>query len=491
MTKPHQPWFIRTPTPPNPKKIHLIGIAGSAMGAFACMLDDAGFEVRGSDQNIYPPMSDTLASRKIPVMIGQKAEHLEWNPDWIIIGNVCRRDHPEVLAAQDKDLPYSSFPQALCDLFLESRFPIIIAGTHGKTTTTTLTAWLLSDFRSDTGFLVGGQGGNFEASYRIGQSKAPFVIEGDEYDTAFFDKGPKFLHYRPEVAVLNNVEFDHADIYDSIEEIEENFERLCDLITPGKTLWVNGDDQRALHCARKVTGTQIIYGFSEKCQWRAIDVVPNAQGCAFTLISDLHPDLKKGIRIQSPLAGRHNVWNTLVALGITLVHENVPLDHAIQSLSQFKGVEKRQQELGEEGGILVMDDYAHHPTAIKETILALKARYPQRRLWAIYEPKSNTARRNIHQNDYAEAFAVADAMCLTRPFKKQDRFSADERLDLDLLVADVKAQGVPARACLDIDTLVQELTNDTQTGDLLVFMSSSSFEGAPRRLLACLKDRFA
>ena len=489
MTKPDQPWFIRRPTPDDVQKIHLLGMAGSGMGAFACMLREAGFEVRGSDRAAYPPMSDILAAREIPLGLGWDPSHLDWGPDWVIVGNVCRRDNVEAVAAEERGIPTASFPQALSDLFLAQRRPIVIAGTHGKTTTTALCAWLLSatDTKETprTGFLVGGQGGNFEGPFRIGDAEGAFVIEGDEYDTAFFDKGPKFLHYRPEVALLNNVEFDHADIYDSIEEIEENFERLCDLITPGKSLWVNCDDARALRISERASGDVITYGFAEEAQWRALDVTPNERGCAFTLRT---PD---GVerRVQSPLAGRHNVWNTLAALGMAHVHFERELDVLFEALADFKGVQKRQEELGELDGVLIMDDYAHHPTAIYETLEALKARYPTRRLWALYEPKSNTARRNIHQSDYIDAFASAPRVRITRPFKKEDRFAPEERLDLNMVVEALSARGVDAAVALEIDDLIDELAREARAGDLIVFMSSSSFEGAQSRLLERLRAR--
>lgn len=491
MTKPHQPWFIRKPTPEKVQKIHILGLAGSGMGAFGCMLKEAGYEVRGSDRAAYPPMSDILAEREIPLSLGWDPSHLDWDPDWVIIGNVCRSDNPLVLAAEEKGLPSVSFPQAISDLFLAQRRPVVIAGTHGKTTTTTLTAWLLTatdhiiSSQEETGLLVGGQGGNFKGPFHIGSEGSPFVIEGDEYDTAFFDKGPKFLHYRPEVALLNNVEFDHADIYDSIEEIEENFERLCDLITEGKTLWVNRDDQRAMRCAQRVTGQVITYGFAPEASWRATHVNPHQAGCDFTL----HLPSGETFNVCSPLAGRHNVWNTIAALGMAHTHFQRPIPELLRALQSFRGVQKRQEELGEADGVLVMDDYAHHPTAIRETIDALIARYPERRLWAIYEPKSNTARRNIHQEEYASAFKAAPVVRLARPFKKEDHFSEDERLDLDQIISQLEAQGVDAKTAPEIDGLVSELIEIAQPGDLLVFMSSSSFEGAQRKVLEGLRAR--
>ena len=485
MTKAHQPLFIRKPFPSTVHKIHLIGIAGSGMGAFACMLKQAGYEVRGSDQNIYPPMSDTLAQEHIPVMLGWNADHLAWQPDLVIVGNVCRRDNAEAVAAEKLAIPFVSFPQALCDLFLHDRSPIVVAGTHGKTTTTSILSWLLySHDPQRTGMLVGGIGGNFNTPFLIGASGGAFVIEGDEYDTAFFDKGPKFLHYRPQVALLNNVEFDHADIYDDLEEIKENFDRLCVLMNEGKTLWVNQDDELALQCAQHATGTVITYGLHATAMWWASDIHVHTKGSSFTLNYEGHH-----YHVDSPLAGRHNIYNTVVALGIAHHNYGMPITAAITALQAFKGVQKRQEEIGEVDGVLVIDDYAHHPTAIYETILALKARYPQRRLWAIYEPKSNTARRNIHQVEYAKAFSVADVVRLARPFKKKNDFADDEKLNLEQLTQELSEQGINSQSCADIDELLQQLTQQVQAGDLLVFMSSSSFERAQYRILDLLQNR--
>jgi UDP-N-acetylmuramate: L-alanyl-gamma-D-glutamyl-meso-diaminopimelate ligase len=453
------------------------------MGAFACMLKEAGFEVRGSDQNIYPPMSTTLLAQNIPFYDGWHQSNLDWGPDWVIVGNVCRRDHIEVLCAQERNIPYASFPQALHDLFLVNHAPIVVSGTHGKTTTTSLIAWLLADNQKDPGLLVGGITQNFDKPYLLGKG-IPFVVEGDEYDTAFFDKGPKFLHYAPKTALINNIEFDHADIYDSLEEIVENFERLASLMTAGTHLWVNGDDPLALSCAKKATGTIHTYGFGDDNEWQALEIEPNAFGCQFRLKCPLSTEL---ISIQSPLAGKHNVYNTLVALGIACEYE-VPLLSAIRALGGFAGVVKRQQKIGEVNGVLVIDDYAHHPTAIYETILALKARYPQRKLYACYEPKSNTARRNVHQHDYVQAFKVADEVLLARPFKKEDRFPPEQRLNLDQLISDLNQNGVIAGHYADIQELLDALKARLSSGDLVVFMSSSSFENAPSRLLQLLQE---
>jgi len=486
MTKPHQPWFVRRPLPAHVERVHLIGIAGAGMGAFACMLQESGYTVRGSDHDVYPPMSDVLTARGIRWMEGWDPAHLDWEaglaPDLVIVGNVCRRDNPEAVAAEARGLLAISFPQALGDLFLDGRTPVVITGTHGKTTTTALITWLLHAAGLDPGMLVGGVARNFEATYRLGAG-APFVVEGDEYDTAYFDKGPKFLHYRPRIAVLNNIEFDHADIYDDLDEIIENFDRLMDLLGPETLLLANADDPRVVERASRARGRVILYGFSEHADLRAVDVAPGPGGCAFTLRRAGSPSLP----VRSPLVGRHNVWNALAALGVGL-ELGVPALALATALAGFTGVKKRQEERGEVGGVLVIDDYAHHPTAIRETLAGLRARYPGRRLWAVYEPKSNTARRSIHQAAYATAFGAADQVVLAHPYRKEDRFTADQRLDVDRLVAEIAAAGTPARYLDDAPAIVTHLRAVTEPGDVVVFMSSSGFGGVHDRFLAALAE---
>ena len=484
MTKAHQPCFIRHPLPEQPRRAHVIGVAGAAMGTFAMMLQDQGLEVRGSDQNVFPPMSDLLDARGIRWSDGFDAANLSWGPDWVIIGNVCRRDNPEAVAAIEAGLPYCSFPQALSDLFLAPRRPVVITGTHGKTTTTTLSAWILHEAGLDPSYLAGGRSENFEAPYRLGAAGAPVVIEGDEYDTAFFDKGPKFLHYRPEIAVINNIEFDHADIYDDIEEIEENFERLVALIKPSGLLLVNGDDPRACRLAERCAGEVQRYGFSEGCAWRAVDIAAEGSGSRFTLIDP------KGDRhtLRSALPGRHNVGNTLAALALA-DRLGVRPAAAAPALMSFRGVDKRQQALGEAAGIELIDDYAQHPTAVRETLAALRLRSPERRIIAVYEPKSNTARRAVHQQDYLDAFAEAAEVVFARPFRKRDDFPPEERLDLPRLVRELGERGISAAVAAEVDELIPLLLERLRPGDLLIFLCASNLEGAPERLLAALESR--
>jgi UDP-N-acetylmuramate: L-alanyl-gamma-D-glutamyl-meso-diaminopimelate ligase len=488
MTKPHQPWFIRRPIPDGVRRVHLIGVAGVGMGSFACMLQDAGYEVRGSDQNVYPPMSDVLTDRGIPWMEGWSADHLDWAPDLVVVGNVCRRDNPESVAAHERGLATVSFPQAFGDLFLEDRHPIVVAGTHGKTTTTSLTAWLLYACGRDPGMMVGGVVRNFGALYRLGadRSGTPWVVEGDEYDTAWFDKGPKFLHYRPRTAILNNIEFDHADIYDSLDEIIENFDRLMDLMGPDTLLLANADDALVMERAARARGEVRTYGFGEAAALRAVDVRPDAEGCTFTFVRD--GETLGSVR--SPMAGRHNVWNTLAAFGACMA-QGVSFEALVEALRGFEGIKKRQEEKGEVDGVLVVDDYAHHPTAIGETLTALAARYPGRRLWAVYEPKSNTARRNVHQEAYARAFDAAARVVLAHPYVKRDALRDDDRLDVERLVADIASKGPEAVYLPDVPSIVEYIAERAEAGDLVVFMSSSGFGGVHGKLLDALAARVA
>ncbi len=482
MTKPHQPCFVRRELPAHVEKVHLIGIAGAGMGAFACMLQEAGYVVRGSDRNVYPPMSDVLHARGVSWMEGWDPVHLDWGPDLVVVGNVCRRDNPEAVAAEQLGIA-ASFPQVLSDLFLADRVPVVVTGTHGKTTTTCLTAWLFGAAGAGPGFLAGGVSRNFDATYRIGVPGGAFVVEGDEYDTAYFDKGPKFLHYRPRVCVLNNIEFDHADIYDDLDEVVENFDRLMDVLGPETLLLANVDDPLVMARAVRAGGRVRTYGFGEGADLRAVDVVPDTSGCAFTLLGAGAP-----VRIESPLAGRHNVWNTLAGFGAG-IELGLSVADLAAGLTGFAGVKKRQEERGEVAGVLVVDDYAHHPTAIAETLAALRARYAGRRLWAVYEPKSNTARRNIHQRAYAEAFDAADAVVFARPYVKDDGLGERAKLDVARLVADIEVRGTPATFHPGVEGCLTHLLAHAVAGDVVAIMANSGFGGIHDKLLNGLAQR--
>ncbi len=454
------------------------------MGAFACMLQDAGFTVRGSDQGVYPPMSDTLTEKGIEWTEGFDPVHLDWDPDLVVVGNVCRRTNAEAAEAERRGIAVS-FPQTLSDLFLDGCLPVVVTGTHGKTTTTSLTAWLLHACGRDPGMLVGGVARDFDASYLLGGGAgSPFVVEGDEYDTAYFDKGPKFLHYRPRVAILNNIEFDHADIYDDLDEVVENFDRLMDILGPQTTLVANVDDPLVMARAARAGGAVTTYGFAEGADLRAVNLEPSTSGgCEFDLV---HRGVS--VHVTSPMTGRHNVWNALAGIGACLALD-VPLADLVGALAGFSGVKKRQEERGCEGGVLVIDDYAHHPTAITETLAGLRARYAGRKLWAVYEPKSNTARRSIHQQAYAEAFDDADEVVLAKPFVKKDGLSDAEKLDVDRLVADIAARGTPATFHPGVEGCLAHLFANARSGDVVAIMANSGFGGIHDKLLRGLAER--
>ncbi len=482
MTKPHQPWFVRRPLPAHVERVHLIGIAGVGMGTFAAMLAERGLEVRGSDHDVFPPMSDFLRDRGISWMEGWDAAHLDWEPDLVVVGNVCRRDNPEAVEAERRGIAVS-FPQALSDLFLADKVPVVVTGTHGKTTTTNLLAWLLHDSGVETGLLAGGASRNLGTSFRLGAPGAPFVVEGDEYDTAYFDKGPKFLHYRPKVALLMNIEFDHADIYDDLDEIIENFDRLVDILPEDALLVANADDPRVLARARGSRSRVLTYGFDESAAVRAVDVELGA-GASFTVVRG---DTVLG-RVESPMSGLHNVSNTLAAFAAGL-DLGVPFEKLAAALERFEGVEGRQEERGEADGVLVVRDWAHHPTAIDVTLRGLAARYPDRRLWAVYQPKSNTARRAVHQAAYAEAFDAASEVVLARPLIKEDGLAPEQKLDVDRLVAEISARGPGARYRPSEAEVVDLLASSTGPGDVVVVMANSGFGRVADRLLERLRAR--
>ena len=401
--------------PSNVRSVHLLGIAGSGVGTFAMMLRDAGYVVKGSDQNVYPPMSDRLTAQGIEWYESWDEAHLDWAPDVVVVGNVCRSTNPEAVAAEARGIPSVSFPQALSDLFLAHARPTVVAGTHGKTTTTALVAHLLESLDFGPGFLLGGVAKNFNSGYRLcAEAGAPFVVEGDEYDTAFFDKGPKFLHYRPSIAILNNIEFDHADIYDDLDEIVENFDRLMDLLDEETTLIANFDDPLVIERAERARGKVQSFGFGEDAYFKASSVESHENGVRF----ELSIDGQVWGTVFSPMSGVHNVSNVLAAFGACHAY-GAPIEQLVGALETFLGTDKRQEEKGTFDGVLIVDDFAHHPTAIETTLSGLKARYRGRRLWAVYEPKSNTARRNIHQLAYETAFLPADRVVIATPLPER------------------------------------------------------------------------
>ncbi|GEN12652.1 UDP-N-acetylmuramate: L-alanyl-gamma-D-glutamyl-meso-diaminopimelate ligase [Myxococcus fulvus] len=478
---------LDTLEPGSVRRVHLVGVAGTGMGSFAGMLKAAGYEVTGSDENVYPPMSDMLKAWGIPAASPYRPENLDTaNPDLVIIGNVIRRVNPEATAVRERGLKQMSFPAALGSLFLERSHSIVVAGTHGKTTTSSLMAHVLVEAGKDPSFLVGGVTQNYAGNYRVGKG-AHFVVEGDEYDTAYWDKGSKFLHYRPRTAILTSVEFDHADIFRDLPHYEATFEKFVRLIPEDGQLVVCAAYPNAVKLSREgCKGRVVTYIAKEGAD---ADYVPKnvtfgPEGARFDVV-------ERGAvlgTVTLPMGGLHNVENALsviaAARGLGL-----SFDEIASGLATFRGVKRRQEPRGEPGGILVVDDFAHHPTAVRETIAAIHHRYPTRRLWAIFEPRSNTSRRNIHQEDYAHAFTGAARASLKVP-ERHDKVPVGEELDVRKLVADLQAQGIAAEGSTDVQAMVDLVARESQPGDILLVMSNGAFGGFIEKLLAALKARF-
>ncbi|MFO8072898.1 MAG: Mur ligase family protein [Polyangia bacterium] len=457
--------------------IHLIGICGTGMGALAGLLARAGFAVSGSDAHPYPPMSTELERLGIDVVEGYRAENLEHRPDLVVVGNVCRRDHPEAAAARRLGLRCVSMPRALGDLFLADTEPLVICGTHGKTTTTAILAYLLRAAGRDPSLLVGGVTADFGAGYRLG-SGPHFVIEGDEYDSAYFEKRPKFLSYLPSAAVITSVEHDHVDIYPTEEDYRRAFRELAKIVRKGP-LAVYAGDRVAMEIARGASVPVVSYaveGDAEQgADWLAVPDGPVA--------ADVFAGGGKIARLELPLAGRHNARNALAAT--ILAHEaaGVPLARIEEALPGFGGVARRQQVVCRRAGVIVYDDFAHHPTAVKETLSALAARHPDGRVLAAFEPRSATACRRLHQQRYAGAFEDADEAIIA-PLGRD--LPDDERLDTALLAEQISAHGTPAAAAADLEEVVARIMSRIGPGDAVVLLSNGSFGGVAERLSARL-----
>ena len=476
--------LIPGPRPPAPSPhIHLIAIAGVGMAALAAMLKERGYQVTGSDQGVYPPISDFLAQAGIPVMQGYRAENLVPAPDLVIVGNAVSRTNPEVAALLQTSIPYLSFPQALGQFFLDGKRPLVVAGTHGKTLSTALLAWVLEKAGRQPGLLVGGLSKNFGRGYQLGAGEF-FVVEGDEYDSAFFDKGPKFLHYRPQALVLNAVEFDHADIYRDLEQVKEAFARLLALVPPGAPLLVCSDFPAALevaHAARKPFAT---FGLHGNAEWQVQHVIDDGVHLSFTVIHN-HKEIG---RFTTSLMGRMNVRN---ALGVSALCCALGLSAAeiAPGMESFLGVERRQELVGEVNGVTIIDDFAHHPTAVTVTIEAVRLRYPGCRLWAVFEPRSNTCRRRVFQKPLTNALALADQVVVGPVYSKpQDPLAAEDLFSPAELAADLQAVGKKAHAGQSVDEICTFLAAACRPGDVVLSMSNGAFGGLPRKLLAALQQ---
>jgi len=462
-------------------RIHLIGVCGTAMATLAALLKYAGNDVSGSDEHVYPPMSDFLAAEGITVLAGYRPENVAGPLDLVVVGNAISRGNAELEAVLDRNLRYTSLPEAIRDQWLWDAQSIVIAGTHGKTTTTSLTGWLLTAAGADPTVLVGGIARNFGsggASYRIGKGKA-FVIEGDEYDSAYFDKTAKFLKYLPDIAVVNNIEFDHADIYADLDEVRLAFRRLVNLVPRGGLTLLGADSPDAAALAPLARSRVQTFGLAATADWRAVDIESGA-GTGFTVV---HGAQDHG-RFQVSMLGEHNVRNALAAIA---VGAELGLDLAAlrSGLSSFAGVKRRLEVVGEVRGITVYDDFAHHPTAVDETLKALRRSVGTRRIWAIFEPRSASSCRRVFQDDFARAFAGASEVVLASIFRST--LPVEERLSETRLVTDLRAMGVPARHLPSVEAIVSEVSQEARDGDVIVVMSNGGFGGIHGKLLDALR----
>lgn len=462
-------------------KIHLIAICGTGMASLAGLLKEKGYEVTGSDQNVYPPMSDQLAAMGAKVLTGYKPENLDIaKPDLVVVGNAISKDNPEVLEVQKRGLTLMSMPQAIAELFLENKFPIVVAGTHGKTTTSSLLAWILERSGQSPSFFIGGILKNFGRSYQLGQGDY-FVLEGDEYDTAFFDKGPKFLHYRPKMLVLNAVEFDHADIYKDLAHVMASFEKLVALLPPDGLILADGDSPNVRKLIEEAPCKTITFGLESRTSLTA-DQIAYGEKTAFRALRD---GVEIG-RFESPLPGRHNLKNLLAVLGVAL-EVGITVNDLQRALAEFESVKRRQDVLGCYRGVTLVDDFAHHPTAVAETLAALRGRYGSAKLWAIFEPRSNTTRRNIFQSDFAKAFDTADEIIFAAPYLAE-KIPEDQRLHPEQIIADLKERGKKAFYLPSIDEIVALIGRDARPGDVVCFMSNGGFGGIYQKTIEALKS---
>jgi UDP-N-acetylmuramate: L-alanyl-gamma-D-glutamyl-meso-diaminopimelate ligase len=462
-------------------RVHLIGICGTAMGTLAALLKSKGFDVRGSDQKVYPPMSDFLRSQGITLLEGYSPEHIVPELDLVVVGNAISRGNPELEEVLDRKIRYCSLPEAVRDNFLWASRSVVIAGTHGKTTTTSLTGWLLTHGGADPSVLIGGIAENFQSSYRLGGGRE-FVIEGDEYDSAFFDKTAKFLKYLPDIAVVNNIEFDHADIYGNLEEIRVAFRRFVNLVPRRGLLLLGADSPDAVDLRTRAHCRIETFGLSDTADWQAHDLVTGPESTTFGVRRSGSPIGA----FELPLLGAYNVRNALAALAVGAAVGLSP-DSMREGLRRFKGVRRRLEHRGTEAGVAVYDDFAHHPTAIAETLAGVRSAHPSRRIWAIFEPRSATSCGRVFQTDFARAFSAADRVILPAVFRST--LPEDQRLSPEQLVADLRAHGIDARYIPEVDQIVRSVQKEARDGDLIVVMSNGGFDDIHQKLLTALSQR--
>jgi UDP-N-acetylmuramate: L-alanyl-gamma-D-glutamyl-meso-diaminopimelate ligase len=464
-------------------RVHLIGVCGTAMATLAAFLRHKGFDVRGSDQDVYPPMSDFLAAEGIVTRTGYRAEHITSDLDLVVVGNAISRGNPELEEVLDRKIRYCSLPEAIREHFLWGSRSIVIAGTHGKTTMTSLTGWILTHGGLDPSVFVGGIARNFGpdgSSYRVGQGR-DFVLEGDEYDSAFFDKTAKFLKYLPDIAVIANIEFDHADIYANLDAVRLAFRRLAILVPRRGLLVLGADSPDAARLAGVALSPVQTFGLGESAEWQAHDIRTMNGGTAFNVRRHGAP---YGA-FEMPLIGTHNVRNALAGI-VVGEYLGVPAPTLVDALRRFKGVKRRLEIRGTEAGVTVYDDFAHHPTAIAETVGALRAAHPSRRIWAVFEPRSASSCRRVFQDEFGRAVRGADEVVIAAVFRSN--LPEAERLSAEDLVRDINGHGSRARYLPNVDDIVEAIVRERREGDLVLIMSNGSFGGIHEKLLTMLRE---
>lgn len=463
------------------KHVHLIGICGTAMASLAGMLNERGFRVTGSDAAAYPPMSDFLASLKIPVAQPFDPANLKPHPDLVVVGNAISRGNVELEYILDERIPFCSLPQILHEEFLRGKEVLVVAGTHGKTTTTSMLSWIFHSAGLEPSFLIGGIAENFGSSFALGKGKH-FILEGDEYDTAFFDKGPKFLHYFPDRVVLTSVEFDHADIYKDLDAVETAFKRLVNLVPRRGAIVAIDTGDSVARCIAKAFCPVERYGMQAIAQWRIVNLRFEPARTSWTVLKTGEPWMD----FEFGLAGEYNVCNATAAAAMA-AGCGVAKDKIQAALKTFKSVKRRLEVKAQVNGITIIDDFAHHPTAIAGTLTALRSRFPGSRLWVILEPRSNTLRRNVFQHELANSLALADEVIVAGVFKS-DAIPPAERLDLMAVGADLQQRGKRARIISGVDGIVQVAAPEMRSGDVVAILSNGGFDGIYQKLPAKLKE---
>jgi UDP-N-acetylmuramate: L-alanyl-gamma-D-glutamyl-meso-diaminopimelate ligase len=470
---------------PEVKRVYLIGIAGTAMASLAGMLKERGYEVIGSDEHVYPPMSTYLERLGIAVLEGYTKEHLEKSrPDLVVIGNVAAQTNAEAAATVELDLPYTSMPNAIYQLFIRKKHSIVVSGTHGKTTTTSLMAWLLEAAGRDPSMVVGGIPLNFNQNFKLGNGD-DFVIEGDEYNTAFFDKGPKFLHYHANTLLVNNIEFDHADIYSDLAAIVEAFRKAVRQVAPDDVIVANGDDENVRTLRADAKARWLTFGFGRECDISATDV-------------EFHPDVteftawwegKEWARFRSTLSGRHNVLNALANAAIARLR-GVSAEVIQKGLGSFAGIKRRMEVRGVERGVTVIDDFAHHPTAIATTLNGARKRYPGQRIWALFEPRSISSSRKEFEEGYISAFREADRVIIGPVFHRdryETRYGLDKMMSVENIVEQLAGEGIQAERIDDFDAIAARIASEAGANDVVLVMSSGAFGGVHEKILERLR----